>query len=410
VVALVPRVSGAFRYQRLSHLDAPSFGSGALVGTLAPAGTVITSVSPSSPLAAVDLGKAFTFPENSTTIQASLTLPITDYVLRLAQGYEAAKRTRTASELLERAAALKAASDARVLYYTWARARLQTLVAEQALLQAQGHLTDVQHQFEAGAVSRADVLRVESQVATSELLVERARDAVMTSEEALRVALHERDAAPYAIGEDLAPGPADRVADGTMPELYAESITNRLEVRSLGESAAALRKQAQAAKAGYYPVISGVADVVYANPNQRVIPPQDRFDFTWDVGLQASWSPNDVAASDAAVKSAAAKARGVDAQRRQLEDGLRNEVAQTQAALREALVAIGTTQRGLAAAEESYRVRRVLFQNGRATSVELTDAETDLTRARFDAINARLDVRVARVRLEHALGRDVQRK
>jgi len=74
--------------------------------------------------------------------------------------------------------------------------------------------------------------------------------------------------------------------------------------------------------------------------------------------------------------------------------------------LREARTAIESSARGLSAAEESYRVRRSLFQNGRSTSVELTDAETDLTRSRLESINARVDLQVARVRLEHALGRD----
>ena len=49
-------------------------------------------------------------------------------------------------------------------------------------------------------------------------------------------------------------------------------------------------------------------------------------------------------------------------------------------------MAIASASRGLAAAEESYRVRRALFQNGRATSVELTDAETERSRAQLEAI------------------------
>jgi len=77
-------------------------------------------------------------------------------------------------------------------------------------------------------------------------------------------------------------------------------------------------------------------------------------------------------------------------------------------AVGEARAALVSTAQGLVAAEESYRVRRSLFQNGRATSVELTDAETDLTRARLEAINARVDLRIALVRREHATGRDVK--
>jgi outer membrane protein TolC len=73
----------------------------------------------------------------------------------------------------------------------------------------------------------------------------------------------------------------------------------------------------------------------------------------------------------------------------------------------EARVAESTTLRGLLAAEESYRARHLLYQNGRATTVELLDAETDLTGARLDAIDARIDARVAEVRLARSVGRNL---
>ena len=59
------------------------------------------------------------------------------------------------------------------------------------------------------------------------------------------------------------------------------------------------------------------------------------------------------------------------------------------------------------AASEGYRVRRELFRNGRATSVELTDAVLELFRASLESVNARADLRSARARVLHASGRDV---
>jgi outer membrane protein TolC len=106
---------------------------------------------------------------------------------------------------------------------------------------------------------------------------------------------------------------------------------------------------------------------------------------------------------------AEARAAQTEAQRNALRDGLRAEVMQAQNALREAQVALQTTARALVAAEESYRVRRELFKNGRATNLEVTDAENNLLRARYESINARVDLRIALVNLEHALGRDVKR-
>jgi outer membrane protein TolC len=139
-----------------------------------------------------------------------------------------------------------------------------------------------------------------------------------------------------------------------------------------------------------------------------VFPSINRFAATWDVGVQLTWSPNDIGASGASSRTFEARASSLVAQRAALEDGIRVEVMQAVNAVGEARAALVSTAQGLVAAEESYRVRRSLFQNGRATSVELTDAETDLTRARLEAINARVDLRIALVRREHATGRDVK--
>jgi outer membrane protein TolC len=83
------------------------------------------------------------------------------------------------------------------------------------------------------------------------------------------------------------------------------------------------------------------------------------------------------------------------------------ETTQSINALAEANFGLEASREGLAAAEENYRVRRELYRAGKATIVEVTDAETDLTRARLDVVNSHVDVRIARVALAHALGRDV---
>jgi outer membrane protein len=76
--------------------------------------------------------------------------------------------------------------------------------------------------------------------------------------------------------------------------------------------------------------------------------------------------------------------------------------------VKEADFALVSSKQQVASAEEAYRVARELFVNGRATSTTLTDAETELTRARLELVNAKIDTRTARVRLEHALGRDTR--
>jgi outer membrane protein TolC len=221
--------------------------------------------------------------------------------------------------------------------------------------------------------------------------------------------MHDPSQAPYEVGESIVGETPTFPGGENLNALWNEAATTRLEIKTLDQNTDALREQAKVATAGNWPRLDAFGDLIYANPNQRIIPFQNRFVGTWQVGVSLTYSPNDIAVAGANNKGLNARAASLIAQRQQLEDGIRVEVTQARAALREAQAAVESTAQGLIAAEESYRVRRSLFRNGRATAVELTDAETDLTRSRLEVINARVDARIALVRLEHAIGRDVAR-
>jgi outer membrane protein len=102
------------------------------------------------------------------------------------------------------------------------------------------------------------------------------------------------------------------------------------------------------------------------------------------------------------------KAANIEANKNVVRDNIDVEVTQTLQAVRLADFGIDSSTRELASAEEAYRVARELFNNGRGTSTTLTDAETDLTRARLDLLNSKADARIARIQLEHAVGRDAK--
>lgn len=400
IAAYLPRVTLSARYARLSSTDAPSLGN-IVAAPTAPAGPI----APGTRLVNVPLaiGSA---PLNQYVATASISVPLSDYVLRLTHGFASAQHSERAAKLGVDAAKRHAASDARLAYYGWARARLQRAVAEQALDQAKLHLADAESAFEVGTASKADVLRVRSQVAQSELLAQRGKNLEEASAELLRTAMHDRDEVTYEIGEDLrrdAPG----VSGAADPRaLLADAIERRPEIRALDESAWSLERQAQAIRASYLPRVDAVGDLTYANPNSRAFPQKAEFTASWSAGVVLTWVVSDIPGAAAQKAGVEANAAKVAAERRGLVDALRKEIAQARQALLDAQAAVATSRAGLAAAEESYRVRRELFKAGRATSAELTDAELDLTQARLEAIGARVDARMSRVRLLHAIGRD----
>jgi outer membrane protein TolC len=339
-------------------------------------------------------------------LAARLDVPLSDYFLRVANGVAAASRSHDAARFEAEAARRDREREARVAYYQWIRAQAQELIGAQAVEQANGHSTDARNAFQAGLVSKADVLRADAQLKGAELFHERAKNAVELAAVALSVLMGDAPGRKYEVGEDIfAPAPElDRLP--TTANAYAEAVARRSELKALERAEAALREQAAVARAGNYPRLDAHASALYANPNPRYFPQEETFRGTWEAGVVLSFTPTDIPGAHAQTSVAQARALELAAQRRGLYEALRLDVNRVLRAAEEARFAIGVSRQAADAAEEGYRVRRELYRAGRATTVEVTDAETDLTRARIELVDAHVGARVALAELRHTLGRD----
>lgn len=383
--AFWPQLLLQARYQRLSEIDQPELD---FDGDGAPDGIV------------------FPVLLNNYTLQAGLSVPLSDYLLRTMNAVGAAKHSRASAESDEQATRLSVAREGRVTYYEWIRALGQAIVTSQAVQLAQSRYTDAQNSFNAGLSSRADVLRSDAGVKQAQLVDQRAQHAAVIAELRLRVLMRDPGNATYQVGENLLADLPELAQEPNVDAALREALAQRPELRTLQASAASLEEQAKVTRAANYPRLDATANYIYANPNPRYFPAEDEFKGTWDVGVVLSWTPTNIASNSASMSATRARAAGIAAQRGALEDSLRVEVNDAIEGLKEARFALGVTESGLRAAEESYRVRRELFRAGRSTLVELTDAEAELTRARIEAVNARVNSRIALVAYNYAVGKD----
>jgi len=279
-------------------------------------------------------------------------------------------------------------------------------------VQTNAHLADSKKLLDAGMISNADVLSAEAQVAQSELLLERARNAAAFNERRIRTLMHDPGNAPYELGEtlpEIGTGTGTRSSTGQSAGLERQAIERRLELKAIEQSRRALGEQASAVRVQNLPRLDGTAELTYANPNQRFVPQRAEFDATWALGVQLSWTPTDIAGTSASARGIDARSAALRSQQQAQADAIKLEVARAVQAQDEAAKAIETSQRRLRAAEEAHRVRTLMFQNGRGTGVEVTDAEVELTRARLELIAAQVGQRVAEVELAHASGANVSK-
>jgi outer membrane protein TolC len=363
----------------------------------------------SAGLPAKAVSGGFDFPTllNSYSLTASLAVPISDYVFRISQAYAAQSHAESAKKLELAAQILQGSADAKITFFNWVRAKGQAVVAHQAVEASRAHVLDARRTFEVGLISRADVLRLEAQVAGAEQVETEANAFLAVADEQLRIVIGAPPDKALELGIDVMAPPSQPPA-ATLQALQQEALSKRLEIRALDETVFSLKEVESVTRAGYYPRLDAFADLTYANPNQRIFPAQDKFDMTWAAGLRLTWTVNDTFTAAGAAAEAEARTQTVVEQKATLRDGLRVEVASAYADVQKSASIIEAAERQLAAAEESMRVRVELFRAGRATSVDVVDAETEVTQARLRQIDARVGLLVAKMRLEHATGRDVK--
>jgi outer membrane protein TolC len=403
--AFLPRLSALGKYTRLSDFTPPAIA-------FFPPGTNIVVAKEPGPLTGANPGNAIAIPPTSFPFfvldnwlfQATLSVPISDYFLKINQNYSAATHSEEAARWDVVTARAASESNGRIAYYTWLNARGAVIVAVEALNDQKVHLRDARNQFAAGNASKADVLRAETAAASAELALEHAKNLSDLAEKQLRVAIHAGDEEDLKPGEDVDAAPPP--VQGNIKQMAAEALSARPEIKSADANAAAATETSDAMKAGRWPVLSAFGDGILGNPNPRYIPPSNVFNTTWDLGAQVTWAPNDILTANSSVADYEARAANIIANKNATRDNIEVEVTQMYQNVREADFSIESSTRELASAQEAYRVARELFNNGRGTSTTLTDAESELTRSRLDLLNAKFNARTARIRLEHALGRD----
>ena len=259
----VPQVSAKAGYTRLSTIDPVVFSPGLSLSSLS----------------------------NVYTVQGQVAVNVSDYFVRYPKLIDAAHLAEDVAKVSQRSSELNAGQDARIAYYEWVRSRLQVLIAQRQLAQVKSTLKQVRALAEVQRLSRADLMRVESNEAQAEQAVIQLQNLSALREEQLRLLIGAPSTQELTIGEDIRIELTAPVA-GQLDDLVGTAKTRRLDFKVIDTGIHAKEKQLAAEKTGKYPHLSVFGAAEYTNPNQRVFPQEDKFTFTWSAGVQLSWTLN----------------------------------------------------------------------------------------------------------------------
>jgi len=280
--------------------------------------------------------------------------------------------------------------------------RAAVTVLEQALERSRVNVGDARERLDAGLVPPNEVASAEAQQARQQMLLVEARNQrdVAAAELARLVGLDPSQAVEPAA--DLQP---DGAALPSFEVLTREGLAQRPERKALELRITAADLQRTAAEAGKRPVISVGGGFDYARPNPRVFPRIDRWDDSWDAGVNITWSVWDGGRVAADVAQAAGAATVVRERLREFDSVLAVEVRQRSLEIASGAAAVAAADEAVRAAAEARRVVGERYRAGVIAQGDVLDAELVLLQSQLDRTRALASVRFAEARLDRAVGR-----
>jgi outer membrane protein TolC len=281
-------------------------------------------------------------------------------------------------------------------------ARAAVDVVEQALTRSGVNVNDARQRLSAGFVAPNEVASAEAQEARQRMLLVEARNQrdVAAAELARLVGL--------APGETVEPVDVlERPAASTLSfdALTRDALAGRPERKALQQRLDAADQQRAAAAAGRLPVVAVGGGVDYARPNPRIFPRADRWEDSWDAGVNVTWSLWDGGRVAADVAQARSLATAVEERLREFDSVVAVDVRQRSLEISSGAAAIAAADEAVRAATEARRVVGERYRAGVIAQSEVLDAELMLLQTQLDRTRALAGVRLAEARLDRAVGR-----
>jgi outer membrane protein len=338
---------------------------------------------------------------NQGLFQARVLYPVSTLFFSVMPRHKAGKLAAEAQKYQRKVELQTVSLAAREAYYEYARARAGLMVARSTLAQAEAHRKDVDALVAAGTLARVELVRSDAVVAQRRVTVLQTESSVAVARAMLFSLMHEQGTQDISVTENLEePLPA---LTETQDAMLAKARGQRSELKALRTMGESHEHAIDGFEGDGLPQFNIGGSVDLANPNQRYASDRDEWNTSWAAFASITWSPNDLASSGNNENQQRAELSQVLLDLQMLEDGLRVEVAQAYEAYQAARAAMEASKAGIAAAEESFRVRREQFRAGAAVATEVIDAENDVQVARLNLVNAAIDGRIAKARLDRAI-------
>ncbi len=337
---------------------------------------------------------------NQYQLQLSLQQPLFQGG-RLRAQLEAARQEAAAAVAEQHARREALAYRIATAYWQHVEAEALARAAEENVRRLEAHLQDARNRQAQGLLLESEVLDVEVALEQARLEALRQRQAARLTAVTLSSLVGLPPDTPLVLSDrpDTAAQPVP-----SLDSLRALALRRRPDLAALRHTIARADALRAMARAGWWPQVALVGRYLYARPNPRLIPLQDRFEGTWEVGLSLTLDLWNGLRTHHQVAETTALRRQAEAQEAATLRTLDVTLAQARLGVEQAYERLRLARLVVRQAEARYALVRDQFAQGLRTSRDLLDAETALAQARAREIQARTACALAWLALYQATG------
>jgi outer membrane protein len=256
--------------------------------------------------------------------------------------------------------------------------------------------------LEAGVSKLSDVAQAERNLATDRIALTQQESIARSTKRQLSLAIGRSSADEIEISVPEEPLPTDELPPRN--ELVTTALEARPDLVRTRASLDAIRKNVGIAAAAHYPSVG-----LFANYSKQSRRPDRVFNdptenYVAALGLSLQWNLFNGRLTTSEVERAEIELTKLEATYEEQQRIASADVEERLERLIYAYRIFKLSVDSIRAGEEAVRLARGLYAEGRATALELRDAELALTQQKLSEIQARIDVEIALEELRRAVG------
>ncbi|MBN1829372.1 MAG: TolC family protein [Deltaproteobacteria bacterium] len=300
----------------------------------------------------------------------------------------------------EKATVQNISLEVKIAYFNILKAERILQVARQSVEQLRAHRDIAQSFFDVGIIPKNDLLYAEVELANGAQDLVRAENSLQLAKARFNKALRQDIDKAVSVVDILMYEPFDL----ELSDCFSRAFDNRPEISIVSLQELQAEELVKAAEGDYYPSVNMVANYSRYGDDPGVSGTPYRDEDEWYLMAVAQWNFWEWGRTKYSVDAGKSKKRQAMNALIDIKDGVSLDVKNAYLNLREAEKRISVTKKAIEQAEENYRINVERYKEQVATSTDVLDAQTLLTKTRSDYYNGLSDYNIAKAVLERSMG------